>query len=67
MDNIHNTQQEHITHEIDTQEAEQNRTEQNKTEHEIYKEFYQGVIWKKQAEQNAGDRQRRRRTKTNGI
>ena len=53
MDNIHNTQQEHITHEIDTQEAE----------HEIYKEFYQGVIWKKQAEQNAGDR----RTKTNGI
>ena len=76
MDNIHNTQQEHITHEIDTQEAEQNKTRQRKAEHahhntaqyiyirystrgqygrnkqnrtqETYKEFHQGIIWKKQ-------------------
>ena len=33
MDNIHNTQQEHITHEIETQEAEQNKTRQRKAEH----------------------------------
>ena len=62
MDNIHNTQQEHITHEIDTQEAEQNKTRQRKAEHAhhntaqyIYKVFHQGTIWKKQTEQNTGD------------
>ena len=36
-------------------ETNERSTRQHNTEHRRYKDFYQGTIWKKQAEQNAGD------------